>query len=81
MLLRLRDLRERPDAADTLRIGFGATAAEAQVVLRLAAGDTPAEIAERRRVSLATIRTQLRAVLEKTEARSLRDMVRLVNRL
>lgn len=45
---------------------YGLTQAEARLALKLCNGDTPAECAKCLNVSISTIRTQLRAVLEKT---------------
>jgi DNA-binding CsgD family transcriptional regulator len=53
------------------------TAAEAGTVAALTEGLSPAEVAETRGVSLATIRTQIHHALRKSEARSLADLVRL----
>jgi len=57
---------------------FALTAAEAGVALALAAGRSAEEIAGEREVSLPTVRTQIRQILEKTGALHLRDLVRLL---
>jgi DNA-binding CsgD family transcriptional regulator len=64
--------------AQTLQQLFALTVAEAGVALALAAGHTAEDIAAARRVSLPTVRTQIRQILEKTEAQHLRDLVRLL---
>jgi DNA-binding CsgD family transcriptional regulator len=56
---------------------YGLTAAEAEVAAALAEGLSPTEIAERREVSLATVRSQIHQALRKSDARSLADLVRL----
>jgi DNA-binding CsgD family transcriptional regulator/PAS domain-containing protein len=65
-------------AAQTLQQLFALTAAEAEVALALAAGRGAEDIAAEREVSLATVRTQIRQILEKTGALHLRDLVRLL---
>ena len=57
---------------------FALTAAEAGVALALAAGRSAEEIAGERAVSLPTVRTQIRQILEKTGALHLRELVRLL---
>jgi DNA-binding CsgD family transcriptional regulator/PAS domain-containing protein len=57
---------------------FALTAAEAGVALALAAGRRAEDIAAARGVSLPTVRTQIRQILEKTGARHLRDLSRLL---
>jgi DNA-binding CsgD family transcriptional regulator len=71
------------DPADSPRLAvpalqqlFGLTAAEAGVAL--AAGHSAEEIAAERRVSVPTVRTQIRQILAKTGALHLRDLVRLL---
>ena len=60
---------------------FALTAAEAGVALALAAGHSAEEIAGEREVSLPTVRKQIRQILEKTDARHLRDLLRLLTGL
>lgn len=54
------------------------TAAEANVLQALCGGLRPAEIAARFGVKLATVRTQVAAIRSKTEAASIRELVRRV---
>ena len=54
------------------------TSVEAQTAAALAQGYSPAYIAERRGVSITTVRTQIRAILHKTEAGGIADVVALV---
>jgi DNA-binding CsgD family transcriptional regulator len=56
---------------------FGLTAAEATVMAEIAAGARPAEIAEASGRSLETVRTHLKALYDKTGAKSQADLVRL----
>jgi DNA-binding CsgD family transcriptional regulator len=65
-------------AAQALQQLFALTAAEAGVALALAAGRSAEDIAAERGVSLPTMRTQIRQILEKTGALHLRDLVRLL---
>lgn len=67
-------VRRRGDAAPVtatqLRQAFGLSAAEAAVGEALIAGKTPEEYAINAGVAISTVRTQLRAILEKTCTRS-----------
>lgn len=71
----------RAPSGELLRSLFGLTAAEAEVACALVGGATKASVAARRRSSLSTVRTQVRAILEKTGAVNLRDLERLLARL
>jgi DNA-binding CsgD family transcriptional regulator/PAS domain-containing protein len=79
VLLMARDLsqlsRPRPDLLADL---FGLTKAEAEVAAALAGGVTAEAVAALRGVELPTIRSQVRMVLEKTGATSLRDLERIL---
>lgn len=55
---------------------YGLTVAEAETVSALVRGLSPAETAEARGVALATIRTQIQHALQKSDARSLTDLIR-----
>ncbi|KXU86994.1 hypothetical protein CI15_16685 [Paraburkholderia monticola] len=57
---------------------FGLTRAEAEVAVALAGGVTAEDVARTRRVSLDTVRSQIRTVLRKTGASGLRDFERLI---
>jgi len=57
---------------------YDLTEAEAAVATLLASGARPEEIAERRAVSLGTVRTQIKAVKQKTKVRDLPHLVRLL---
>lgn len=75
-------LIDDPDARDVslsakLAGLYGLTAAEAETVAALAEGLSPAEAADARGVSLATIRTQIHQALRKSDSRTLADLVRL----
>ena len=60
---------------------FGLTASEAAVAVALARGTTAAHVAIARRVSVDTVRTQLRVVLSKLGARNLRELEYLLGAL
>jgi len=78
-LVLIRDPADGPVLAEqTLQQLFALTAAEAGVALALAVGRSAEAIAVERRVSLPTVRTQIRQILEKTGAQHLRDLVRLL---
>ena len=65
--------------ADLIRTLFDLTVAEARVARRLAAGATPADIAEAHNVSLGTVRSQLKSVFAKTNVERQSDLVRLLS--
>ena len=67
-----------PEEAERL---IGLTRAEAQLTVRLAAGDTLESIAEERGVHLSTIRAQLRSVYAKTHTNRQAELVAHVWRL
>jgi len=82
-LLLLRPLggdRALPRVA-VLRDLYGLTRAEAEVARALAGGATKARVAAARGLRETTVRTQVRAVLEKTGAANLRDLERLLGDL
>jgi DNA-binding CsgD family transcriptional regulator len=65
-LLLVRDPGAKPpDLVDRLCATFGLTVAEAQVAVKLAAGDAPSKIAERRGVSAGTVRGQIKTIASK----------------
>ncbi|MGB7301354.1 MAG: helix-turn-helix transcriptional regulator [Burkholderiaceae bacterium] len=75
---------EEPEMRHTtalLREAFSLTRAEAAVAAMIAGGNTPAEIASHRNVSVETIRAQLRVLYSKTRTNRQAELVRLVNRL
>jgi DNA-binding CsgD family transcriptional regulator len=57
---------------------FGLTKGEAQVALGIASGKAADEIAHERAVSVGTVRTQLKALLQKTETDRQAELVRLL---
>ncbi len=75
-------LRELGEAAapriGVLRDLFGLTAAEAEVARALAGGATKYSVALARGIAETTVRTQVRAVLNKTGTANLRDLERLL---
>lgn len=68
-------------AAGTLMRHLGLTQAESEVALALHSGQTPAEIAAARGVSLHTVRGQIKAVLGKCAVRRQSELVALIGRL
>ena len=73
------DFEISADALDAIQEAYGLTAAEADVAMGLAKGQTPADIAEERETSIHTVRTQIKNILAKTDARSIPDMVRTLS--
>ena len=57
---------------------FGLTFAEARLALALLNGDSLSDAAELHRVSLATVRSQLKSIFHKTETRRQGELVRLL---
>ena len=74
-LILARELGRRPQPAAELLLNiFGLTQAEADVAVALAGGSTTEEVARQRAVGPATIRSQVRIILEKAGARNLREL-------
>lgn len=69
-----------PGLAATLASLYGLTTSEAELAALLANGLSPEEAAEARDVRLSTVRTQIKRLLDKTEATRLLDLVRLLSR-
>jgi DNA-binding CsgD family transcriptional regulator len=57
---------------------YDLTPAETEVAVLLAQGLAPAQIAERRAVSVETVRNQIKALLEKTGAERLGGLIALL---
>lgn len=70
-----------PSPVAFLRETFGATAAEARLAEALADGRTAEEFAEGAKLSMNTVRTQIRALLTKTCLNRQADLLRLLARL
>lgn len=77
VLLRKAD-EAKPIGAEHLRQLFGLTPAEAKLAVALAQGVTVTDYADQNKVSINTIRTQVRSLLSKTGAKSLAGLVRLL---
>jgi DNA-binding NarL/FixJ family response regulator len=77
-LVLLKDTAREQIPADLLKAVYGLTPAEASLAMALTRGDGPGEIATKRHVRLTTVRTQIRQILGKTEAKNLRDLVRVL---
>ncbi len=54
------------------------TPAESRLALRLFEGVTPAEYAEETKISITTVRTQIRSVLDKTHTRRQSELIKLL---
>jgi DNA-binding NarL/FixJ family response regulator len=78
VLLMVNDLSQpRAAAASIFSDLFGLSAAEGAVAAALLGGQTAETVAKDRRVSLDTVRSQIRTVLRKTDAANLRDFERM----
>ncbi len=75
----LPPMRRAPDA-DRIQALLGCTHAEAQVAELMVAGQLPHEITENRRVSMNTLRTQVRNLMAKAEVHRAADLVLLLTR-
>mgnify|MGYP002383728129 CR=1 FL=1 len=73
--------REDHPAAKWMRECFSFTKAEIIVAQGLLAGKTAEDIAEDRGASVATIRTHIRHLLEKTSTRRIADLIALLSNL
>ena len=74
-----RRARGAPHAAvDAVARAADLTVAETRVLLALAGGQAPREIADSHGVGLTTVRSQLAAIRTKTGTRSLRELVHLL---
>ena len=73
--------RSEGQLRDRLRRLYTLTTAEADVVMRLAAGETPAQIAAARGTAIDTVRSQLKATLSKMGANRQAGLMALVSRL
>lgn len=81
VLLTIRDRKPRSGDLGVLRDSFGLTPAESAIAMMVADGFSVSEIAASRRASPATVRTQLKAVFEKTGTRRQAELALLVERL
>ena len=66
---------------EALRTRFGLTRAEVDLALAIAGGMQLAEYAAGRRVSMSTVRTQVKAVLAKTGCRRQAELIATIDRL
>jgi DNA-binding CsgD family transcriptional regulator len=72
----------RPEVlAAHLQEAFGLSPSEADIAIRLADGATTSEISEQRRSTIATVRTQVKNIMFKMDARKQGDVVRTVGLL
>jgi DNA-binding CsgD family transcriptional regulator/PAS domain-containing protein len=81
LVMIIDSLSERDHTGSVMRQAFGLTAAEARLAQALVLGKDLALIAEETRVSIATLRTQLKAVLAKTSTHRQAELVALLARL
>lgn len=73
--------REEERRRLVLRLGFGLTAAEAHIAVRIAAGRPAEAIAAERGAALSTVRTQIKALLSKLHLTRQLELAHLVGRL
>ncbi|MET0429451.1 MAG: helix-turn-helix transcriptional regulator [Microvirga sp.] len=82
LLLTLLDLDARPQPpAALLRAIFNLTPAEAEVAIRLAAGESPQEISDQIGVALSATRQYIKSVMAKTDTHRQAELVALLARL
>ncbi len=82
VLILISDLEQGPKVLGRRLVDlFGLSPAEACLAVALAEGKRLEEVAEERRVRMPTVRTQMRAVLDKTGTTRQADLVRLIARL
>lgn len=60
---------------------FSLTTAEAEIALKLGAGETLANIAASRRTSIHTVRDQAKAIMSKCNARRQAELVLIIGKL
>jgi PAS domain-containing protein/DNA-binding CsgD family transcriptional regulator len=78
-LILITDLDRRPEVLGRRLVElFGLTAAEACLAVALVAGKRLEDIAEERGVRMPTLRTQMRAILDKTGTHRQADLMRLI---
>lgn len=78
-LLTTIDLTYDGGLRSLLKQTFRLTKAEIEVAIALAQGLSPAVISETRQVSLETVRTQIKGVLDKVDTNAVTDLVRILN--
>ena len=76
-LLGVADLAWNDRIGAVLRQAFGLSEAECEIARSLMAGASARDIAEARKSSIETVRTQMKAVLRKTEAHSQGELIRM----
>ena len=67
--------------AAILQAAFGMTSAESDIALQLCAGKTPENIATARKVTVGTVRAQIKALLPKTGVKRQIELVARLNQL
>jgi GAF domain-containing protein len=77
---RLKEEHPRLPNKEALRSNFGLTAAEADIALGIARGETLSALATVRGITIATARTQLKVVFEKLGAHRQSQLVALLSR-
>ena len=80
-LLIVTEKTQRVSPSQKLRETYGLTGAEAEITLLITEGHTNKDIAEMRRVSLHTVRSQLKSAMSKMEVHRQMDLARLVQNL
>ncbi|WP_306143171.1 helix-turn-helix transcriptional regulator [Roseibium sp. MMSF_3412] len=80
-LLALKPAANQVSVVDLLRKTLSLSHAEAQSVLMLADGFTSAEVAEQRKVSIYTVRNQIKSALSKSGCRRQSELVQKVEQL
>jgi DNA-binding CsgD family transcriptional regulator len=81
LLVLIRPLAREPASTNDLIALFGLTPSEAAVARELASGLSVQAVADRRKTSVFTIRSQIRQILMKTGADNLRNLVARLSQL
>lgn len=81
LTIRIPQLRDTDSERVALITTFALTPAEADIALSILDGKNPAHVAAQRGTSVSTVRTQLKAVFEKTRTRRQAELVSLIQQL
>ena len=80
-ILSLRLDRKRAGREQLLRDAYGLTKTESEIAILFSSGASPVDIATYRRVSVDTIRNQLKSAYSKTNTSNQRSFISLLNAL
>lgn len=78
VLLTIAKLAKHKTTKHDIMLRFAVTAAEAEIILQIVDGKSPREISDLRKVSIHTVRNQLKSAMSKMNVRRQVDLVRLI---